>query len=69
LSTKNAGAAYSVSATGFENTTGMVTYLKGTKYGSYPHGAIYLNRGEHPDGEADDKHITDLAECEGLSAA
>lgn len=42
LSTRNSGAAYSVAASGFENTTGLETYIKGTKYDSYPHGAIYL---------------------------
>lgn len=67
LSTSFASADYSVSASGFENTTGMKTYLKGTKPNSYPHGAIYLHRDTHPDGEIDVKHIKEDAECAALS--
>jgi len=43
----------------FANTTGLETYMKGTKKGMYPHGAIYLERGEHPDGEVDMEHLKD----------
>jgi len=59
-----------VTPTGFENTTGLETFIKGTKYGSYPHGAIYLNRGEHPEGDGeivDMTHIKDDETCAALS--
>lgn len=69
MSTASAGAAYSVAASGFENTTGMRTFLKGTKYNTKPHGAIYLERDEHPDGELDLLHIKDDQECAGMSKA
>lgn len=60
---------FSVTRSGFANTTGLEVFVKGTKKNKKPHGAIYLERGQHPDGEVDLKHTTGSDKCKGKSKA